>query len=168
MRKKVKRDKLFRLWVEGDIIEFTPEMFKDTDKETAKKVMRLYWKDSKKQERETRCLNANGTRCMKNCSHCPKKREGLTLSVEQMREDGQLPMDSFLIEEYVEKKELHQALYAAINTLEEIDQQIILLIFGEKLSERETGKIVGLSQKGVYYRKDKAIRLLKESLKDFG
>lgn len=130
--------------------------------------MRIYWADAKRQERETRCLNAGRkTRCNGKCSECSRTRDGQLLSTDQMREYGMLPQDSFSVETYMEQKERRQALYAAIDTLDEVDRQIILLIFIEGHSEREIEDSVGLKQSSINSRKYNTLRKLREMLKDF-
>ena len=107
---------LFRQWCE-DEVPMSPE------------VMRLYWSELKQLERETRCRNADGSRCMKNCRECEKQRDGAQLSLEQKLAGGELPQDTFNVEELVESMDLSDALYAAIGQLSEMDQLIVALSF---------------------------------------
>lgn len=167
MIKKTKRDKYFKLNLGGDVVEFEAAMFDGVSKEKKGEILHIYWASAKRQERETRCLNADGTRCRGKCCECSRTRDGQPLSMDQMDENGMLPQDCFSVEEYIEKQELYQALYAAIDMLDEKDRQIILLIFLEGHSEWETGEIISLSQSTVHYRKGKALKILKEFLANF-
>lgn len=171
---KEKRNKLFNLRLEGEIVELKIDktmfegMREKSTKKEAKKIMRIYWKDAKRQERETRCLKANGkTRCNENCSKCSRTRDGQPLSIDWLAEDGMLPQESFSVEAYIEQKELYQALHAAIDMLDEKDRLIILLIFFEEKSERAIESQVGLKQSAINSRKRNALIKLKEILKDF-
>lgn len=168
---KTERDRLFKLTLEGETVELKLDramfkgMSKKRAKKEAKKIMRIYWKDAKRQERKTRCFNANGkTRCHGKCSECTKKRDGVPYSLDKMEESGTLPEDIFSLEAYIEQKELCQVLYATIRTLEERDQEIIYLHFWEKYSERKIGKAINMSQSGVHYRKGKALKTLKTEI----
>lgn len=123
----------------------------------------------KKQVRESRCLNEDGTRCMEDCKNCPKgktAREGLPLSLEQLMEAGMPVGDAFSVESYIEGQAWTEALRRAINRLEEKDLRIIIL-YAEDLSQRKIGKAVGMSQRGVGYRLEKLFSKLAELLKDF-
>lgn len=173
MMKKTKRDKLFRLRLECDVVEFEAAMFDGVIKEKKEEIMRIYWADAKRQERRERCLLTDGTRCANgDCGGCPhykaeKSPVGAPLSTEKLAEDGILSENGLSVEAYIEQKELHQALYAAIDTLGKIDRQIILLIYIAGHSEREIEDLVGLKQSSINLRKRNALKKLREILKDF-
>lgn len=69
----------------------------------SQEVTRLYESELKRLERESRCRNANGTRCMKSCRNCSKQRNGAQLSLDQMIEVGNLPQDTFSVEAVFEE-----------------------------------------------------------------
>lgn len=144
---------LFRQWCE-DEVPMSPE------------VMRLYWSELKRLERETRCRNADGSRCMKNCRECEKQRDGAQLSLEQKLEVGELPQDTFDMEELVESMELSDALYAAIGQLSERDQLIVVLS-SQGYTEREIGKVIGACQKSVNNWKRAGIAEIRVYLEDY-
>ena len=65
------------------------------------------------------------------------------------------------------KEERLNAMYEAIDSLEdEIDKRIINL-FLENFTERKIDEVIGMSQKGVNKRKTKIIEVLREKLKDY-
>lgn len=128
-------------------------------------VMQVYWKDLKCMERETRCIDEHGNRCMKKCKECDHYRKGAALSLEQMIEEGSLPQDSVRVESYVEDKILLEALHNTLNLLDDIEYRVISL-WMVGVSERQIGEAVGMSQKGVNYRKKKAIEKIQRNLKN--
>ncbi len=146
---------LFHKWCE-DKVSMTSE------------VMCLYWSELKRLERETRCRNVDGGRCMKNCRKCKKQtqRDGAPLSLELMIEVGNLPQDTFDMEELVERMELSDTLYAAINLLSERDQLIVIL-FSQGYTEREIGEAIGACQKSVNNWKHAAIAKLRVYLENY-
>lgn len=129
-------------------------------------LRRSAWAEDKQQDRKSRCLKENGTRCMENCKNCENSRNGRPLSLDQLIENGLLPKAALNIEEHAEHRELLAALCQAISELEKRDQNIITL-WSHGLSEREIADIVGMSQCGVGYRKKVGFKKLKEALKDF-
>ena len=131
-----------------------------------RKVMQEYWKELKRMERETRCIDKNGKRCMEDCKQCNHNREGFTLSLDQLMEAGIFFKDASMIETHMESLEVLRSLSYALNALPEQCQDIIHLYMAG-FSEREIGKILGLKQKYVNYWKNKALTVLKEKLKDF-
>lgn len=130
--------------------------------------MRPIWAEKKRQQRAKRCRGAKGVRCQEDCAGCKYQNEGGVLSLKWVREkDIDIVLDeSSNPENYVIRQELYQALYAAIDTLNPRDQEIITL-FAKGRTEREISQQVDLSQKGVNYRKGKILTKLKELLKDY-
>lgn len=129
-------------------------------------ITRLYWSELKRLERETRCRNADGSRCMENCRECEKQRDGAQLSLEQKLEVGELPQDTFNVEELVESMDLSDAIYAAISLLSERDQLIVVMSF-KGYTEREIGKIIGTCQKNVNNWKRAGIAKIRTYLKNY-
>lgn len=80
---------------------------------------------------------------------------------------GFLPISSFSVEAYVIQKELYQALNAAIENLGNEQRQIILLYYFEDETETQIGIELGVCQKTINNKKQKALDRLKELLKDF-
>lgn len=129
-------------------------------------IKRLYWRDLKSLERDSRCRKENGTRCMESCRNCSKQREGMPLSLDGLAEIGTEVADTFSLENHIMEMELSEALSAAIDALDEENQTIILLYRGGA-TERTIAAEVGMSQKGINNRIHKIIDILKEYLKDF-
>ena len=92
---------LFRKWYENKV-PMSPE------------VMRLYWKELKRLERETRCRNADGNHCMEDCRMCEKQRDGAPLSLDQQIEIDDLLQDTFCTEALAEYRELLDSFHAAL------------------------------------------------------
>lgn len=134
--------------------------------------MRPVWAEQKRREREKRCRGKKGVRCQGNCATCKFLNEGGRLSLDQMAENGILPVGCISPEEEILQKELYQALYAAINTLDMQDQLIVALFLDGK-TEREIKEYTkqlynGIkSQKGINNRKKHIFAKLKELLKDY-
>jgi len=125
-------------------------------------------KEYKRQDRSSRCRNEDGTRCMEDCKNCPKNktsRDGSSLSLEQLMEVGAAIGDSFLIESYIEDQELKETLWKAVNSLDEKKRRIIIL-YAQGMSEREIGKAIGMSQRGVGYQKKQAFAQIAEMMKN--
>ena len=134
--------------------------------------MRPVWAEQKRCEREKRCRGKKGVRCQSNCATCKFLNEGGRLSLDQMTENGKLPAGYSSLEEEVTEKELYQALYAAISTLD-VQDQLIVALFLDGKTEREIKEYTkqldkGIkSQKGINNRKKHIFAKLKELLKDY-
>lgn len=129
-------------------------------------LRRSDWASDKKQSRASRCLKEDGTRCKEDCRECVRSRSGLSLSLDQLVEDGLLPENGSSIEENVEHQELITALHKAIDDFGGKDQEIITM-WASGFSEREIARHIGMSQRGVGYRRKKLVKELAEALKDF-
>lgn len=132
----------------------------------SQEVERLYWKDLKWLEKDSRCRNAKGVRCMGNCRKCDKQRDGAPLSLDQMIEVGSLPRDTFSLEAFFEETALSEALQAAINRLSN-REQLIIAMYSQGYTEREIAATVNASQKSVNNWKKIAFSKLRAYLKDF-
>ena len=134
--------------------------------------MRPVWVEQKRCEREKRCRGEKGVRCQGDCATCKFLNEGGILSLDQMTENGKLPAGYSSLEEEVTEKELYQALYAAISSLDMQDQLIVALFLDGK-TEREIKEYTkqldkGIkSQKGINNRKKHIFAKLKKLLKDY-
>jgi len=130
------------------------------------------WAEHKRKERSKRCQISNGKgdvkRCEGDCSLCPHNRSGSILLLDYFEADGYCPEDTTAIDplQILEDALILETLWEAVSELEPDNQQIIRL-FSEGVSEREIAAAVGLSQKGVNKRKTKLFPLLYDKLKDF-
>lgn len=70
--------------------------------------------------------------------------------------------DAFTPEEYIIQQETYQELYAAIDTLDEVDKDIINLYYFEELSERKVEKVLNITQGTVNNHKAKSLKKIKE------
>ncbi len=127
----------------------------------SREVKRLYWRELKMLERESRCRNTDNTRCMGNCRICNKQRDGAQLSLDQRIERGDLPQDSFSIETLLDTMELS----SAINRLDYIEQKIVMLHF-YGYTEREIAETINVCQKTVNNRMKIALAKLSTYLED--
>lgn len=141
-------------------------------------LARDYYNESKREEREKRCIIPSSRkgmtkRCRGICSECEFYRSGKdtygTVSLDTLYDnydwepisEDESNLDKMIYDEQ------RKAMYEAIEKLEdETDRQIIKL-FLEDYSERKIAEIVGMSQKGVNKRKAKIIEDLKEMLINF-
>lgn len=128
--------------------------------------MRPIWAEKKRQQRAKRCRGSKGVRCQEDCSGCRYQDEGSVLSLELVQEKDIILDEPFIVEDYITRQELYQALYVAIDTLDSRDQELIML-FAAGTTERKIAERVNLSQKGVNYRKKIIFTKLKELLKEF-
>lgn len=133
---------------------------------TSPEVKRFQECSLKRMERETRCRNSDGSRCMKKCRECEKQRDGAHLSLEQMAEAGELPQNPVSVEEQVENKELMEVLYAAIGKLDKREQKVVLL-FAFKFSDKEAAQIIGACRKSIYNWREAAFGKLRVMLEDY-
>lgn len=129
-------------------------------------LRRSAWVEDKRQDRESRCLKEDGTRCKEDCKNCESPRNGRPLSLDQLAEDGLLPEATFDIEEYVEHQELLAALHQNVSKLDGLDQGIINL-WSQGDSERKIANIIGMSQSGVGYHRKAGLKTLEKALRDF-
>lgn len=179
MTKKQKKIAPFFVYLEGEKIEITQEMIDESSIEVIKVYRKELWKQVKKEQRSTRCLNPDGTRCNEKnkCALCEKIQRidiqetcnGLPRSLDEMAEnDDPMPSSHTFIspEEYIIKQELSQILYTAINSLEPQDKEIILL-FSENKTEEEIASVTKLKQRTVNNHKHKIFEELRKKLKDF-
>lgn len=179
MTKKQKKIEPFFVYLEGEKIEITQKMIDTSKPEVIEIYRKELWKQKKKEQRETRCLNPDGTRCNEKnkCALCEKVQRiniqetcsGIPHSLDEMMEnDSLMPSSHTFIspEEYVIKQEFHQTLYTAISSLEPQDRKVILL-FSEGKTEAEIAFFTGLTQRTVNNHKRKIFKALREKLKNF-
>ncbi|MCQ2802937.1 MAG: hypothetical protein MJ225_04660, partial [Bacilli bacterium] len=67
----------------------------------------------------------------------------------------------------INKEEKETAVRNAIMELDEIDRQIITMIFYEDLSEGQVAKKLRVSQSAIHQRKAKTFKILQEKLKNY-
>ena len=151
-------DKQYYIKIDGEEIPVTEEQYRA--------YQRPVWAEHKRQEREKRCRDAKGNRCMKDCSQCDRQHEGSVLSLDQFAEAGYEPADLTDIAEIVAERLLLRELFAALEELDP-DNRRILELFSVGKSEREIAAEIGLSQKAINKRKVKLFARLKERLINF-
>lgn len=71
------------------------------------------------------------------------------------------------VEEEYQKQETKEALYAAINLLDDIDREIIRLTYFEELTICEIAATLNIGERTVKRRKHNSLEKLKEYLKDY-
>lgn len=134
--------------------------------EQARAHMRSRWNESKRQERDRRCLDEKGRTCRNDCSTCDNERRGRFDSLDILMEAGFDRAEDFDLEEFVSKRILLQELERALADLDPQNRKIAEL-YGQGYSEREIGTAVGVSQKTVCNRKKKIFAQLREELEGF-
>jgi len=150
-----------RIWeieIDGELIRVTEEVYRA--------YKRPRWAEHKRDERESRCIDEKGNRCMRPCSKCNEKRTGKPLSLDKLFESGTDIPDGEDTATTAERNLLIAELRVALDEFCILDRRIAEL-FGDGIAEREIAKTVGLSQKGVNKRKAKIFARLKERLSNF-
>ena len=129
-----------------------------------REYLRMLWAQEHRERREERCRDARGVRCWKSCQKCELFRSGKPISLEAIIEEGTQVAGVFSVEEEIEHRETVAELYAALDELDALSQQIIELLYltGPVHTEREVAAIVGMSQNGVHQRKMKVLIVLRE------
>ena len=173
VKMKTNKNVLFKEYLEGDLVVITKDMLEGVDKDIAKNTLRLYSKYYKREERSTKCVKPDGTRCWKSCSQCKEQPndvlDGIVLSLQEFEpEYGYIPESTTYIapENYIVRKELRQTLSIAIGALDEDDQTIIEL-FQEGRTEQEIGDIIGIPQTTVHYRKVRSFKKIRKILEKY-
>ena len=141
--------------IDGESIPVTEEVYLA--------YKRPLWAESKRREREKRCHDESGSRCMGDCRLCDDQRDGGYLSYEKCLEDGHEFVDLFNLSEYVEDKMLKEALRAAVASLPTNEQQIIEIAFDGK-PEREAATVLGIHRNTFVYRRDKVVEKLRKMM----
>lgn len=163
-----KNDIVYRILVDGDTIVITAEMIESTEPQIMQEYLRMLWRQEHRERREYRCRNSQGVRCNNVCSECPQGCSGKPVSLDALTEAGATFADSRSVEAEVERNLIYEELYAALDTLNDLDRQIIELIFFCDYTERDVAKRVKMSQKGVNRRKVKALNFLRKQLETPG
>lgn len=144
--------------IDGQQIPVTEKIYRD--------YKRPLWAEHKRREREKRCRDAIGKRCIDDCSQCDRQRTGGVLSLDKLAEDGFDIVDPIDFTQLIEDEVVIEALHNALNELTSLDRQITDLFCIGK-SERDIAAVIGMSQKGVNKRKTRIFAQLREHLKNF-
>ena len=110
--------KQYYLDIEGEQVAVSKEVYLA--------YMQPVWREQKRQERQKRCIDENGRRCMKDCSQCPKTPSGGVLSLEKFMTDGLDFSSSDNVEEECVRRDLRQAICSALGALSNSDREIFL------------------------------------------
>lgn len=141
-------------------------------KEMYYEYMREEWAEWKRNERSSRCQvsseNGGVKRCDKNCSECPRFRNGRVISINDLydRYGMEIKDQSRSIIDKMVEEERNSALWNAISELDPIDQKIMKL-FSEGMSERDISDVLGMPRTTISYRKKTNFDILRSKLKYF-
>jgi len=149
--------KSYFIIINGEQISVTEEVYQA--------YKRPVWAERKRREREARCRNDNGNRCVKDCRLCGKQRDGGNLSLDKFAEDGYEIADLIDITEIVAEEMLKKALREAVKRLSDNERRIIEIAF-QGYAEREAAAKLGLSRNTFVYRRDKIVSKLKKALSE--
>ena len=144
--------------IDGQQIPVTEEVYRA--------YKRPLWAAHKRKERERRCRDEHGNRCMKDCSQCNRQRTGSVLSLDKLTEDGFDISDPIDLAQLIEDGVVRVALQIALDGLDPLDRQIIDLFSAGK-TEREIAVISKMSQKGINKRKTRIFTFLRQQLKSY-
>lgn len=126
--------------------------YEEVDKELYLKVKRPEWRHNKNRQRTYQGMEKDGVQ---------------EISIEEIIENFDLEIDSSVdVEEEAIKLLEFEALYEALNSLNEEERRIINLIFFEEFKERKVAETLGISQASVNIKKKKILKKLKNDLKD--
>lgn len=138
-----------------------------------REINRIINRKRKREQRAGRCIckKKNLWMCSADCDVCPfHTSEGhLSLDMGSENADGDTSslldylQDEYDFTEEIENEELEKAMHLAIHDLSSEDQDIISL-YMEGLSERDIAHKIGCSQKKVNYRKKAIFQILVDKL----
>lgn len=169
-KQKPINEKQFYILVDGEKEFVTEEIYRA--------YMRPEWAEHQRKERAKRCRGKNGHRCMDDCNRCSQFKMGADLSLEAlMEEDGYEAAAADDVAEAVMYSLLLEKLYEELEKLEPTDE-LILHLFGDGKSERETEKILRerslhdpaikkMCQKTICNHKNTLFRMLRERLEEY-
>lgn len=150
--------KQYYLDIEGEQVAVSKEVYLA--------YMQPVWREQKRVERQKRCIDENGRRCMKDCSQCPKTPSGGVLSLEKFMTDGLDFSSSDNVEEECVRRDLRQAIRFALGALSNSDREIFLrAVAGYK--EREIANFLHMSQTNVNRRKRVVFEYLRKQLEAY-
>ncbi len=142
-------------------------------------IYQLYKRDvwaEKAQERYHSRCNVIGERgikkCDKDCSTCrfytEHGRTGNSVSLDHLKDEYNFEVEdqSESIVDTLIKKEFYDALWLAVDELDEISS-LIIKMFANNYTDSAIARKIGISQPAVRKRKLKALDILREKLKDF-
>lgn len=138
---------LFRSYLNNEELEMTQEL------------KQFFWRELKRLQREAQSPETDG-------GEYNARQVNVLLSLEQQMELGYMPEDPLNVEVLVEAAELSDALYAAIDHLDERSQMIVVM-YSEGYTEREIAVMIGGCQKSVNNWKKAAFAELREILVDY-
>jgi len=130
--------------------------------------------DRRRKDIESRCMIPSEkfgfVKCRSDCRMCSKYREGLPISIDNMREDFnyEFPDVSHETEhERNQEQDREDLLWRLVGELDPSDQ-VILKLFNEGKTDAAIAELVRKSRSMVQDRRTKLIDMLKEKMKKFG
>lgn len=150
-----------------DTIEIVP-----VSEEIYREFVRPKWRESKQRKRSHHCRLQNGKRCYGECSSC-KYAPTESFSYEKILEEG-IPKEELSkgvilphTDGDVADQIVHDSLIANLLVLLDGltgDEHIIIEDYLEKVAESETAKKIGCCQKTVNNKKQKILKMMRETL----
>jgi DNA-directed RNA polymerase specialized sigma24 family protein len=113
------------------------------------------WAERKRKERQKRCRDENGNRCVEDCRHRGDERTGRFLSLDRFLAEGFEIADPVNLAEMVAEKMLLEELNKALKELEPEERSLIEAIFYDGRTERDYADEIGLLHQSVNKRKQK-------------
>lgn len=156
------------IYCKGQLVEVSQEVYKE--------YYQPIWRERKRHQKsgECHCPRKQLYKCDGVCIGCEFYTAGKIVSLETKlnRQTDNLTLGDVLEEslpssvEAVERAELYDALYKALDQLEPNLKNICLYFMAGK-SEREIAALLGRSQSTINYQKRKALRILHDALVDY-
>ena len=163
-RNRKRPDGSYIVHLDGEDLIITKAMIDETDPQIMREYLRMLWAQEHRERREERCRDARGVRCPGKCSVCDKSCSGKPMSIGALADTGVPFASGYSLEKDVEERLESWALYSALQTLDDLNREIVRLIFFCGYTERQAASAVGMSQNGVHQRKNRALQKLREQM----
>lgn len=149
-------ERSFHITINGTQVPVTEEIYRA--------YMRPVWAERKRVEREFRCRDESGNRCVEDCDECAKQCSGSRLSLDHLCEEGFDVVDQVDIAEIVAERQLLEQLCIALADLEPDERTLVDALFYKACTEREYAAAIGVTQQVVNKRKHKVIEKIRGAL----
>ena len=163
-RNRKRPDGGYIVHLDGEDLIITKTMVDSADPQIMREYLRMLWAQEHRERREGQCRDVRGVRCQGKCNTCDKSCSGKSISLESLTDTGVPLASDYSLERDIEKRLESQALYSALQSLDDLSREIIWLIFFCDYTERQVAFTVGMSQNGVHQRKNRALEKLREQM----
>ena len=142
--------KKWYIWYDGEYIPVSEEVYRE--------YKRFEWAEEKKEERESRCIDENGVRCMKDCKACPERLDDTVYSLNRMMEHS---FDVADATDAIRISEDMNLLNTLLSSLGDRERFVFIGKYINGKTERELATSLGVSQSTVHKIIRKILVMLK-------